>query len=101
VITAKDVSYVADLANLDLTPQERERLVRDLNSILDYIERLNELDTNNVPPMAQTTVQARGATTNSALRADELRECLPRQAALSNAPDSDGAFFKVPKVIEK
>lgn len=100
-IAAKDVAYVADLANLELTPQERERMLRDLNSILDYIERLNELDTNNVPPMAQTAVQTSGATASSALRADELRACLPRQAALGNAPDSDGEFFKVPKVIEK
>ena len=54
-VTEKDVSYVADLANLELTDQERQRMLKDLNSILDYIDRLNELDTSNVPPMAQVS----------------------------------------------
>jgi aspartyl-tRNA(Asn)/glutamyl-tRNA(Gln) amidotransferase subunit C len=95
-ITDTDVNYVADLANLELTDQERLRMVRDLNSILDYVDRLNELDTANVPPMAQTVLQAVDVT-----REDTLRPSLPRAAALANAPDSDGDFFKVPKVIEK
>jgi aspartyl-tRNA(Asn)/glutamyl-tRNA(Gln) amidotransferase subunit C len=95
-ITAKDVAYVADLANLELTAQERERMLRDLNSILDYIDRLNELDTANVLPMAQTLLPVA-----EAMRQDELQPCLPREAALGNAPDSDGEFFRVPKVIEK
>jgi aspartyl-tRNA(Asn)/glutamyl-tRNA(Gln) amidotransferase subunit C len=95
-ITDKDVAYVADLANLELTDQERLRMARDLNSILDYIDRLNELDTENVPPMAQTVLQALDVT-----REDALRPSLPHEAALANAPDSDGDFFKVPKVIEK
>jgi aspartyl-tRNA(Asn)/glutamyl-tRNA(Gln) amidotransferase subunit C len=95
-ITDKDVTYVADLANLDLTVRERERMVRDLNSILDYIDRLNELDTANVPPMAQTILQTADAT-----REDVLRPCLAHEAALQNAPESDGNFFKVPRVIEK
>src|ERR1700751_1789480 len=95
-VTEKDVSYVADLANLELSADERQRMIRDLNSILDYIDRLNALDTANIPPMAQAELQ-----TGSALREDELRPCLPREAALANAPDTDGKFFKVPKVIEK
>ncbi len=95
-ITDKDVTHVADLANLDLTVQERERMARDLNSILDYIDRLNELDTANIPPMAQTILQ-----TTDVTREDALRPCLAHEAALQNAPESDGKFFKVPKVIEK
>src|SRR5215469_13464051 len=95
-ITDNDVTYVANLANLDLTSDERERMVRDLNSILEYIDRLNQLDTANVPPMAQAEVQ-----TGTALRDDELQKCLPREAAMANAPDTDGKFFRVPKVIEK
>jgi aspartyl-tRNA(Asn)/glutamyl-tRNA(Gln) amidotransferase subunit C len=95
-ITDTDVAYVADLANLDLTDQERKRMLRDLNSILEYIDRLNELDTTNVPPMAQTSLP-----TVEAMREDELRPCLQREDALKNAPDSDGEFFRVPKVIEK
>jgi len=54
-VTAKDVAYVADLGNLELTEEERTRMVRDLNSILGHIDTLNELDTTNVPPMAQVS----------------------------------------------
>ena len=54
-VTDKDVAYVADLANLELTVNERAGMVRDLNSILDYVDRLNELDTSNVGPMAQVS----------------------------------------------
>ena len=54
-VTEKDVAYVADLANLELSAPERAGMVRDLNSILDYIERLNQLDTSNVEPMAQVS----------------------------------------------
>jgi aspartyl-tRNA(Asn)/glutamyl-tRNA(Gln) amidotransferase subunit C len=100
-VTEKDVAYVADLANLELTGQERQRLLKDLNSILDYIDRLNELDTANVPPMAQIAVQASGEALVSALRDDVPVPCLPHAEALQNAPVTDGEFFKVPKVIEK
>jgi aspartyl-tRNA(Asn)/glutamyl-tRNA(Gln) amidotransferase subunit C len=96
-VTEKEVSHVADLANLELTEQERTRLAKDLNSILEYIDRLNELDTSNVPPMAQVA----GGASGNAMRADELRESLPQEAALQNAPDASDGFFKVPKVIEK
>jgi aspartyl-tRNA(Asn)/glutamyl-tRNA(Gln) amidotransferase subunit C len=97
-IADKDVTHVADLAHLELTAQERVRMVRDLNSILDYIDRLNELDTANVPPMTQTAAEA---SQTDSMRQDELRPSLPHEAALRNAPDSDGEFFRVPKVIEK
>ena len=106
-VTEKDVLYVADLANLELTPEERTRMLRDLNSILGYVDRLNELDTDGVPPMVQLSdrygvAEKKGtAKFEYAMRADELGECLDRKLALANAPDSDGAFFKVPKVIER
>ena len=103
-ITDEDVTYVADLANLDLTDQERQRMVRDLNSILGYIDLLNELDTTNVPPMAQTlpgNTGSKEAGAARALREDELLPCLAHEDALKNAPDTDGSFFRVPKVIEK
>ena len=99
-VTEKDVTYVADLANLELTDQERQRMLKDLNSILDYIDLLNELDTTNVPPMAQVSGSASGGQ-ESNLREDELRPCLPHAEAMKNAPETDGEFFKVPKVIEK
>ena len=53
MVSEQDVSYVADLAHLELTPEERTRMLKDLNSILAYVERLNQLDTSNVEPMAQ------------------------------------------------
>ncbi|HZS29082.1 MAG TPA: Asp-tRNA(Asn)/Glu-tRNA(Gln) amidotransferase subunit GatC, partial [Candidatus Angelobacter sp.] len=90
-VTDKDVAYVADLANLELTDQERQRMIKDLNSILDYIDRLNELDTTNVPPMAQIsgTVDSSGTAHDQAinlLRKDELIPCLPHAEAMQNAP---------------
>ncbi len=106
MVTEKDVSYVADLAHLDLTAEERARMLKDLNSILDYIDRLNQLDTSNVEPMSQVASrygerkdQADGF--SYAMRSDELQPCLPREEAMRNAPASDGTFFKVPKVIER
>jgi aspartyl-tRNA(Asn)/glutamyl-tRNA(Gln) amidotransferase subunit C len=106
-VTETDVTYVADLANLELTDQERQSLGKELNSILDYIERLNELNTENIPPMAQTSdrlvlsEKPDGEKFAYARREDVLRPSLPHQEAIKNAPDSDGDFFKVPKVIER
>jgi len=106
MVSEKDVSYVADLAHLELTDEERARMLKDLNSILGYIDRLNQLDTSNVEPMAQVA-SAYGERKDEAggfafaLRSDEPHPCLPREAALRNAPASDGTFFKVPQVIER
>ncbi|HEY3927747.1 MAG TPA: Asp-tRNA(Asn)/Glu-tRNA(Gln) amidotransferase subunit GatC [Candidatus Koribacter sp.] len=106
-VTEKDVKYVADLANLELTKPESKRFLKDLNSILDYIDTLNELDTTSVAPMAQVAARYGGEGKSEserygyALRADELRPSLPHDAALANAPDTDGTYFKVPKVIER
>ena len=97
-VRGEDVLYVSDLANLELTEAERERMLRDLNSILRYIDRLNQLDTTGVPPMAQVSA---GMARDSAMRPDQTLPCIPREDALRNAPESDGEFFKVPKVIEK
>ncbi len=122
-VTEKDVVYVAELANLELTAPERERMVRDLNSILEYVGVLNELDTTKVEPMAQTSDRfgVEAAKTGSARfqyatrddvatpadftgGSDEYsraKRSLPREDAVRNAPDTDGAHFKVPKVIER
>ena len=102
-VTEKDVVYVADLANLELTDQERQRMLKDLNSILDYTDRLNELDTSDVPPMAQISAAEMepGSTSAHAPREDIPVPSLPHAEAMKNAPESDGEFFKVPKVIEK
>ena len=120
-VTEKDVAYVADLANLELTADERTRMLRDLNSILEYVDRLNQLNTDNVEAMTQVSdrfgADARqegvsreeGASQASerfayAARDDVkegLRPSLPHEEAMKNAPETDGTFFEVPKVIEK
>jgi aspartyl-tRNA(Asn)/glutamyl-tRNA(Gln) amidotransferase subunit C len=107
-VTEKDVAYVADLANLELSAEERTGMLRDLNSILDYIDRLNELDTAHVAPMSQVSARddskPGGAKFANASREDVpegLRKSLSHEAALANAPDADGTFFRVPKVIER
>src|SRR3954462_9547612 len=98
-ITEKDVTYVASLAHLDLTAEEQTRMVRDLNSILGFIDTLSELDTKDVPPMAQVASARSSAT--ATLREDTLLPSLPHEAALRNSPQPHKDFFKVPKVIER
>src|SRR5262245_39211734 len=110
-VTDKDATYVAELANLELTEEERTHMVRDLNSILGYIERLNQLDTDKVEPMTQVSDrsgvdQAKVGSERFAYASREdilegLRKSLPHEEALKNAPEADGNFFKVPKVIER
>ena len=110
-VTEKDVAYVAELANLELTSDERVRMLHDLNSILDYIERLNELDTDKVAPMTQVSDrygadESRPGSERFAYATREdirygLRESLPHDVAVKNAPETDGTFFEVPKVIER
>ncbi len=110
-IDEKAVQYVAGLANLELTSDEQSRMVRDLNSILAYVDRLSELNTDGVEPMAQVSARYGVDETcegserfDYASRTDEprgLRESLSHEAALANAPQSDGSYFLVPKVIEK
>lgn len=101
-ISQKDVQYVANLANLDLTDAERVRMEKDLNAILDYVDQLSELDTANIQPMAQVAqIAGLAAPPADPLRPDELRECLARESVMQAAPQSDGTFFRVPKVIER
>ena len=99
-VTEKDVAYVAELANLELTEEEKPRMLRDLNSILGYIDRLNELDTKGVAPLAQVSELGDAAGTNTT-RADELQPSLDRAVVMPQAPETDQVFFKVPKVIER
>lgn len=110
-VTESDVLHVAELANLELTPEERVRLLQDLNSILEYVDRLKQLDTANVPPMAQVSdrygvEQARSGSDRFAYASRDdllhgLRPSLPREQAVGLAPSHDDGFFRVPKVIEK
>jgi aspartyl-tRNA(Asn)/glutamyl-tRNA(Gln) amidotransferase subunit C len=102
-VSMEDVRRVAELANLELKPAEEPALQRDLNAILEYVDMLGELDTTNVEPMAQVGdllrlgIHAEGED----LRLDTVRPSINRRAVLTEAPESDGRFFKVPKVIER
>ena len=95
-ITERDLQSVAELANIELTNDERPRMIKDLNSIIEYVDVLNELDTSEVEPMA-----VRAFPQAQTLREDVLRPCLTHETAMMNAPESDGIFFQVPKVIDK
>ena len=102
-VTMDEVRRVAELANLELTAEEEPRMQRDLNAILGYIAQLNELDTAGVPPMAQVGEVLGGLLEDrgESLRVDEVRPSLDRAAVMASAPETDGRFFKVPKVIER
>ncbi|WP_419805694.1 Asp-tRNA(Asn)/Glu-tRNA(Gln) amidotransferase subunit GatC [Terriglobus sp.] len=102
-VTLDDVRHVAALASLDLTADEEPRMQRDLNAILAHVAQLQELDTTGVPPMAQVgeLLQTPAAPAGGDLRTDGERPSFPRAAILHEAPETDGRFFKVPKVIER
>jgi len=102
-VTIEDVRRVAELANLELTADEEPRMQRDLNSILEHIAQLNELDTSAVAPMAQVSEVLGGvaAVNGETLRPDVVQPSIDRAAVMASAPETDGRFFKVPKVIER
>jgi aspartyl-tRNA(Asn)/glutamyl-tRNA(Gln) amidotransferase subunit C len=104
-VSEQDVERVAELANLELTSGEKAGMLRDLNSVLGNFAQLNELDTTSVPPIAQVAdLLTEGKEPQAAaqhLRPDEVAPSLSRERVLACAPDTDGIFFKVPKVIER
>jgi aspartyl-tRNA(Asn)/glutamyl-tRNA(Gln) amidotransferase subunit C len=102
-VSTEEVLRVAELANLELTAEEVPRMQRDLNAILGHIAELNELDTTGVPAMAQVgeMLGADVELTGASLREDAVRPSLDRRAVMAAAPETDGRFFKVPKVIER
>jgi len=97
-ITEQEVRYVADLANLHLTDSEVQQFGADLDEILKHMDKLNEIDTTGVEPMAQVLYETEETAT---LRADVPVPPLGNSAALANAPQSGSGYFKVPKVIER
>lgn len=102
-VTIEQVRRVAELANLELTAEEEPRMQRDLNAILGHIAQLNELDTAGVSAMAQVGEVLGGLLLDcgETLRQDEVRPSVDRAAVMACAPETDGRFFKVPKVIER
>jgi aspartyl-tRNA(Asn)/glutamyl-tRNA(Gln) amidotransferase subunit C len=103
LVSAQEVLRVAELASLDLTPEEVPHLQRDLNAVLGYIAQLNELDTSGAPAMAQVSEMIGGElySRGETLRLDSVRPSIDRAAVMASAPETDGRFFKVPKVIER
>jgi aspartyl-tRNA(Asn)/glutamyl-tRNA(Gln) amidotransferase subunit C len=103
-ITREDVLRVAELAHLELSEAEIEMFSRQLDSILTYVEKLNELDTSSVEPMAQVappTASGQGAAAGTPLRQDELAPCDIVGDVLAGAPDASPPYFRVPRVIER
>ncbi|MEA5517277.1 Asp-tRNA(Asn)/Glu-tRNA(Gln) amidotransferase subunit GatC [Nodularia sp. UHCC 0506] len=93
MIDREQVHKVALLARLELTPEEEEKFTTQLGSILDYIEQLNEVDVSDVLP---TT---RAIDVSNVTRKDELQPYPEREAILNSAPEQEGEFFKVPKIM--
>jgi aspartyl-tRNA(Asn)/glutamyl-tRNA(Gln) amidotransferase subunit C len=98
-VTVEDVERVAELAHLELAPEETPRMLHDLNAILDYVAELNELDTSGVEPLAQATELLNADA--GELRGDLVLPSLDRAVVMGQAPETDQVFFKVPKVIER
>jgi aspartyl-tRNA(Asn)/glutamyl-tRNA(Gln) amidotransferase subunit C len=95
MITREVVEHVAELARLELTAAEKEQFIIQLNSILTYIDKLNELDTIDVEPTSHVIPMS------NVWRADEVRPSLDRGTVLQNAPEESHFFFKVPRIIEE
>ena len=93
-IDKKLISRLEHLARLELSDEENERLIGDLNEILQMVEKLQELDTENVDPLIYINEAV------NVWREDQVKNQVPRQEALKNAPDQDGTYFKVAKVID-
>ncbi|MFA5555339.1 MAG: Asp-tRNA(Asn)/Glu-tRNA(Gln) amidotransferase subunit GatC [Phycisphaerae bacterium] len=94
-ISKQDVQKVAKLGRLQLSDDEIEQFTGQLGSILEYVEKMNELDTSNVEPLAHCLP------VNNIFRPDEINESLCSEKTLANAPDCEGEFFKVPKILDE
>ncbi|MCS7053287.1 MAG: Asp-tRNA(Asn)/Glu-tRNA(Gln) amidotransferase subunit GatC [Ignavibacterium sp.] len=93
-VPKEEIIKIAKLAKLKLNDNEIEKFTSQFNQILDYMKKLNEINTDEVQPLSHPLE------INNVMRDDELKDSIPRELALSNAPDKDDKFFKVPKVIK-
>ncbi|QDH16517.1 Asp-tRNA(Asn)/Glu-tRNA(Gln) amidotransferase subunit GatC [Swingsia samuiensis] len=93
-LDAKTVTRIARLARIGLKPEEIDALGKDMGSIIDWVEQLNEVDISDVPPMIGTGLA------KARLREDAETDGNNREAVLSNAPEREGPFYTVPKVVE-
>jgi aspartyl-tRNA(Asn)/glutamyl-tRNA(Gln) amidotransferase subunit C len=95
-LSIEHVEKIAELARLQLTPEEATAFTRQLGAILEYMTKLNELDTSAVEPISHSSI---AGDTNYAMRDDTVRPSLGQDVATANAPDPQAGFFRVPKVI--
>ncbi|MCR4435839.1 MAG: Asp-tRNA(Asn)/Glu-tRNA(Gln) amidotransferase subunit GatC [Clostridiales bacterium] len=93
-ITFEIIEHVADLARLNLTESEKQKLTSEMANIIGYVDKLNQLDTTNVPPTSHVKP------ISNIFREDVVKESFDREKILSNAPSRDNGCFKVPKVVE-
>ncbi len=89
-----EIGHVAGLARLKLADSEKELFSKQVDSIINYIDKLNELDTSGIKPTAHVLP------ISNVFREDELKTSLPRDKALQNSPVKDESFYRVPKIIE-
>jgi aspartyl-tRNA(Asn)/glutamyl-tRNA(Gln) amidotransferase subunit C len=93
-VSKDDVHYIAELARLRFTDEEEENMAEQLSGVLDYMEKLDELDTEDVPPMSHVL------DITNVFRDDSPEQRISREEALGNAPDADHSYFRVPRVID-
>jgi aspartyl-tRNA(Asn)/glutamyl-tRNA(Gln) amidotransferase subunit C len=94
-VTINDVEKIADLARLTIKDEEKNKFTNQFNLILEYFEKLNELDTSDIEPLSHTL------DLTNVIREDIVKPSLPVEKALENAPERTGNYFNVPKVISK
>ena len=94
-IDLNTVDQIAHLARLEFDENTKPGILKDMNRMLDFVDKLNELDTENVQPLIYMTQE------NNVLRADEPQNSISQKEALKNAPKKDSDYFKAPKVIEQ
>ncbi len=94
-ITKEEVEKLAHLARLEFNEEEKEKMVEDMDKILGFVEKINELDLEGVKPLVYMSEE------ENILRKDEIKQEVTKEEALKNAPDKDTDYFKVPKVVTR
>ena len=93
-IDKETIQKIAHLARLEFDATSEKTMIKDLQSMVDWVDKLNEVDTEGVEPLTNMTFEV------NRMREDEMKEHLPRERALKHAPDKDEEYFRVPKVLE-
>lgn len=94
-VDKETLAKIAHLARLKIKPEEEDGLLKDMNEILNWVDKLKEVDTEGVEPITHMTEE------KNILRSDKAESVISREDALKNAPEQDGQFFKVPPVIKR